>query len=123
MANLGSIPSHKARSTWAQNLLAAAGIDASSTDGFDDTVSLRAGWKESSAALAVVCGSDKDYETMLEPAVAALKDAGCMVILVAGRPTVDEAALREAGVSGFVFVGADVLHIMNEVLDSVGVQR
>jgi methylmalonyl-CoA mutase len=55
--------------------------------------------------------------------VAALKRAGCPVVLVAGRPGERAAALREAGVSDFVFVGADVLRIMTDVLDSVGVDR
>jgi methylmalonyl-CoA mutase len=123
LANLGSIPSHKARSTWAQNLLAAAGIEVLSTEGFDDMDALAAAWKESSALLAVVCGSDKDYEAMLEPAVKGLKRAGCPVVLVAGRPGEREQLLREAGVSDFAFVGADVLRIMTDVLDSVGVQR
>ena len=122
-ANLGAVPSHKARSTWTQNLLAAAGIDAATNDGFGDTEALAAAWKDSSAALAIICGSDEDYEALLEPAIAALKQAGCPVVLVAGRPGEREAALREAGVSDFVFVGADVLAVMTRVLDSVGVQR
>jgi methylmalonyl-CoA mutase len=60
---------------------------------------------------------------MLDPAVKALKEAGCLVLLVAGRPGERERPLRDAGVSEFLFVGADVLRIMGEVLDSVGVQR
>jgi methylmalonyl-CoA mutase len=123
LANLGSIPSHKARSTWAQNLLGAAGIGAGTNDGFDKASAIGAAWKESSASLAVVCGSDADYETMLEPAVAALKASGCPLVLVAGRPGGDAPTLREAGVSDFVFVGADVLRVMTDVLDSVGVER
>jgi methylmalonyl-CoA mutase len=123
MANLGSIPAHKARSTWAQNLLAGAGIEAHGNPGFDDPATLAGAFKESRATMAVVCGSDADYESMLEPAVVALKRAGCSVLLVAGRPKVDEAALRDSGVSDFVFVGADVLSIMSDVLDSLGVQR
>jgi methylmalonyl-CoA mutase len=122
-ANLGSIPSHMPRSTWTQNLLAAVGIDAVTSDGFDDMDALTAAWKASSASLAVICGSDEDYETLLEPAVGALKTAGCPVLLVAGRPRERETALREAGVSDFVFVGADVLGVMSLVLDSIGVQR
>jgi methylmalonyl-CoA mutase len=84
---------------------------------------LAAAWKGSSALLAVICGSDKDYEASLDSAVAALKKAGCPVVLVAGRPGAREAALREAGVSDFVFVGADVLTVMTQVLDAVGVER
>ena len=123
LANLGAIPAHKARSTWAQNLLGAAGIASINNDGFQDAPALAAAWNEAEASLAVVCGSDQDYETMLEPAVTALKGAGCPVVLVAGRPGERAAALRDAGVSDFVFVGADVLRVMNEVLDSVGVDR
>jgi len=121
-ANLGSTPSRKARSTWTQNLFAAVGVDAAMNDGFSDMEALATGWKESSASFAVICGSDKDYEALLEPAVSALKMAGCPVVLVAGRLGEREAALREAGVSDFLFVGADVLGVMTEVLDSVGVQ-
>jgi methylmalonyl-CoA mutase len=122
LANLGPIPSHKARSTWTRNLLAAAGVDAVTNDGFDDPEALAAAWKDSSASLAVVCGSDGDYEALLGPAVGALKKAGCPVVLVAGRLPEREAVLREAGVSDFVFAGADVLRVMSQVLDSMGVQ-
>jgi methylmalonyl-CoA mutase len=122
-ANLGSIPSHRARSVWAQNLVAAAGIDAVTTEGFDDMGALAAAWKDSSASLAVICGSDEDYEEMLAPAVDALKQAGCPLLLIAGRPGERETLLRERGVSDFVFVGADVLQVMSQVLDSIGVQR
>ena len=36
------------------------------------------------------------------------KAAGCKRVLLAGRPGALEAALREAGVDGFIFVGCDV---------------
>lgn len=123
LANLGPIPSHKARATWAQNLMAAAGIDAKGNAGFSETSSLASGWSDSGASFGVIAGSDTDYETMLEPAIAALKAAGCPLVLVAGRPGGREGRLREAGVSDFVYAGADVLSVMGRVLDSIGVQR
>ena len=122
-ANLGSVPSHNARSTWTQNLVAAVGVEAVTNDGFSDMESLAAAWKDASASFAVICGSDADYESWLEPAVTGLKKAGCPLVLVAGRPAEREAALREAGVSDFLFVGADVLGVMTQVLDSIEVQR
>jgi len=122
LANLGPTPSHKARSTWTQNLLAAAGIDAKGNAGFSEASSLASAWNESGASLAVIAGSDEDYETMLEPAIAELKTAGCPVVLVAGRPGDRESRLREAGASDFIFVGADVLSVMSRVLDSIGVK-
>lgn len=123
MANLGPIPAHKARATWAQNLLSAAGIATDGNHGFADAAALGKSYTDSKTPIAVICGSDADYETMLEPAVIALKQAGCPVVLVAGRPGDDAAKLREAGVSDFVYVGADVLGVMRSVLDSVGVER
>jgi methylmalonyl-CoA mutase len=120
LANLGPASAHTARSTWARNLLAAAGIDAATNDGFTDAEALAAAWGDSSAGLAVVCGSDDDYAKLLTPTVAALKAAGCPIVLVAGHPGEREAQLREAGVSDFVFVGADVLTVMAQVLDSLG---
>jgi len=122
LANLGSIPSHKSRATWAQNLLAAVGVDAVTNDGFDDRDALVDAWKSAATPLAVICGSDRDYEAMLEPTVAALRKVGCDLILVAGRPSERASALRELGVSDFIFVGADVLSVMTRVLDSMGVQ-
>jgi methylmalonyl-CoA mutase len=123
LANWGPPASHNARSTWARNLLAAAGIESLGNDGFGDIAALARAWKESSTPIAIICGSDRDYEAMLDEAVAALKAAGCPLLLVAGRPGEREALLREAGVSDFVFVGADVLDVMTRTLDSIGVPR
>ncbi len=123
LANLGPIPAHKARATWVQNLLAAAGVAAPENDGFASADEVAAGWEASSASVAVICGSDDQYDGLLGPTVSALKAAGCPVILVAGRPRDREAALREAGVSDFVFAGADVHDVMSRLLDSIGVER
>ncbi len=79
-------------------------------------------WKSSETGLAVICGSDADYKTKLEPAVQALKKAGCDLVLVAGRPGERESAIRELGASEFIFAGADVLSVMTRVLDAMGVQ-
>ncbi len=123
LANLGPIPAHKARSNWTRNLLAAAGVEALTNDGFDAANALEAAFADSGAGMAVVCGSDSDYEELLEPAVASLKAAGCPLVLVAGRPGDRESRLREAGVSDFIFVGADVLRVMRQVLEALGVKR
>jgi len=123
LANLGPIPAHKVRSNWTSNLLAAAGVEAITNDGFDDADAVGAAFGESSAGMAVVCGSDQDYERLLAPVVASLKVSGCPLLLVAGRPGEREPALREAGVSDFVFVGADVLQVMRRVLEALGVER
>ena len=78
---------------------------------------------QSGGYISVNTGGTPDGNAWLEQAVDALKKAGCPVVLVAGRPGDREAALRESGVSDFVFVGADVLTSMTRVLDAIEVQR
>ncbi len=46
----------------------------------------------------------------------ALKSAGCKRVLVAGRPGALEAALRDAGVDGFLFVGCDAVAMLSDLL-------
>lgn len=122
LATLGPLPTHKLRSNWAQNVLAAAGIEAVTNDGTNDAESLGVAFGDSSAGMAVICGSDAIYEQLLEPAVIALKSSGCPVLLVAGRPGERESNLTETGVSDFLFVGVDVLQVMRQVLDALEVE-
>jgi methylmalonyl-CoA mutase len=68
------------------------------------------------APVAVICGSDERYATEAAAAARALKAAGARRVLLAGRPGALEADLREAGVDGFIFVGADVVAILTELL-------
>ncbi len=121
MANLGPVASHKARSVWATNLLAAAGIASVTNDGFETAEALAEAFGASGGSLAVLCGSDEEYAALSKSSVEALKNAGCSVILIAGRPKKEEAALREAGVTDFLFQGADVLETMRHTLDGLGV--
>ena len=48
----------------------------------------------------------------------ALKAAGCRRVLLAGRPGALEAALREAGVDGFLYAGCDAVTFLSELLDA-----
>jgi methylmalonyl-CoA mutase len=122
LANLGPIPAHRARADYAHNLFAAAGIEPVTNDGFDGPQAAAKAFAESGAELAVICGSDATYPEAVPDLAARLKDAGASAVLLAGRPGEHEAAYREAGVDRFVHVGADVLHIMREMLREVGVR-
>ncbi|MEM7135351.1 MAG: methylmalonyl-CoA mutase family protein [Myxococcota bacterium] len=122
-ANLGALPDHKARSTWSQNLLAAGGIEAIADNSFQSAEEVAGAYLEATSDLAIVCGSDADYERLLAPTVTALAEAKCPIILVAGRPREQESELLDLGATAFVFVGADVLSVIRRVLDQIGVAR
>ena len=108
LANLGPLAEFTARATFAANLFAAGGIETIGNDGFPSRDAVIAAYRASSAALACLCSSDKIYETEAVEAAKALAAAGARHIVLAGRPK-DEAALRAAGVNGFIFAGCDAL--------------
>ncbi|KRE17362.1 methylmalonyl-CoA mutase [Bosea sp. Root483D1] len=120
LATLGPIAGFTARSGFARNLFEAGGIAAPSGDGFakagaTDLDGLVAAFRASGAKLACLCGSDEAYATEAVPAAKALTAAGATVWL-AGRPGEQEAALREAGVTNFVFAGCDAVAVLQEAL-------
>jgi methylmalonyl-CoA mutase len=115
LANLGPIAAFTARATFAKNFFEAGGIEALGNDGFADPEALAEGFKASGAKLAVLCSSDAVYAESAVAAAKALKGAGATVY-VAGRPGELEAALRDAGVADFIFVGSDLLAQLSAAL-------
>ncbi|MCV9938689.1 methylmalonyl-CoA mutase subunit beta [Boseaceae bacterium BT-24-1] len=120
LATLGPIAGFTARSGFARNLFEAGGIAAPSGDGFakagaTDLDALVAAFRASGAKLACLCGSDDAYATEAVPAATALMAAGATVWL-AGRPGEQEAALREVGVTNFVFAGGDAIAVLQDAL-------
>jgi methylmalonyl-CoA mutase len=120
LATLGSIAGFTARAGFARNLFEAGGIAAPSGDGFakagaTDLDALAAAFRSSGAKLACLCGSDESYAAEAVPAATALTAAGATVWL-AGRPGEQEAALREAGVTNFVFAGCDAVAVLQDAL-------
>ncbi len=120
LATLGPIAGFTARAGFARNLFEAGGIAAPSGDGFakagaTDLDALVTAFRASSAKLACLCGSDDSYAAEAVPAAKALTAAGATVWL-AGRPGEQEAALREAGVTNFVFAGGDAIAVLQDAL-------
>jgi methylmalonyl-CoA mutase len=108
LANLGPLAEFTARATFAANFFAAGGIEAIGNDGFASRDAMIAAYRASGTPLVCLCASDKIYGTEAAEAAKALAAAGARHIVLAGRPK-DEAALRTAGVQGFIFAGRDTL--------------
>ncbi|PSC02595.1 methylmalonyl-CoA mutase [Alsobacter soli] len=126
LANLGPISAFTARATFAKNLFEAGGIAAVANDGFagpdgaTDIAALTAAYRASGAMLACLCSSDEVYGREAAEAAKALAAAGARRVTLAGKPGELEAALKEAGVSGFVFAGMDVLAALREAQAALG---
>ncbi|HKP61313.1 MAG TPA: methylmalonyl-CoA mutase family protein [Polyangiales bacterium] len=121
LCNLGAIPEHKARAGFSTGFLNAGGIAALDNDGFPTPEAAAEAFASSGAKLAVICGSDAQYPEWVPKLAPLLAKAGALDILLAGRPGEQEAAYRAAGVTGFIFMGADVAAALGSLLDRLGV--
>ena len=107
---LGSASDHSSRTAWAQNLLAAGGIEARGAAGVDSPIAAAADFAASGLTAAVITGSDDMYRLRAASTAAALADAGAaLVVLVCDPDTPDDllAELRSAGVDEIWHDGID----------------
>jgi methylmalonyl-CoA mutase len=117
LATLGAVADFTARAMFAKNFFEAGGIEAViHADG-----DLVAGFKASGAKLACLCSSDALYAAQAPDAARALRDAGATLYL-AGRPGELEPALKEAGLSRFVYAGCDLIEVLSETLELASTQ-
>jgi methylmalonyl-CoA mutase len=111
------------RATWMTNLLATGGISALSDDGHENAEGIVAAFAASGARIACLCSSDAIYATTAEETVRALKDAGAVDIVLAGRPGELQAELTAAGIDRFAFAGMDVAAFLASLLAKIGGNR
>ncbi len=109
LANLGTAADFTARATFARSFFETGGIEAIDSEGCSDPAALAAAWKTSGAGLVCLCSQDMVYAQQAEAAAKALQTAGATHIYLAGRPGEQEAILRGAGVTDFIFAGGDAL--------------
>jgi len=114
LASLGTAADFTARAAFAKSFFETGGIEAVDTEGFVEPASLAAAFKASGAELACLCSSDEMYAEHAAAAAKALQAAGAKHIYLAGRPGEQETALRNAGVSDFIFAGGDALAMLEE---------
>jgi methylmalonyl-CoA mutase len=121
LANMGTPTDFIARSTYALNFFQAGGFDAANNDGFTEPKDATDAFARSGASVAVVCSTDKAYETVIAALAPKLKAAGARTVILAGNPGANEAAFRAAGVDRFIFIRCDVLGTLRELLREEGV--
>ncbi len=121
LASLGPVIEHTARSTWIRNYLAAGGIAALTSDGYATAEEAAQAFAASGASTACLASSDALYAEHAETTARALKAAGARLVLMAGRPGEQEAALTAAGVDQFLFQGADAVATLKGLQAKLGI--
>lgn len=108
LAQLGDEEASRARAEFCAGLFPAGGIEV--------VPGAITAFAASGCRSAVLAASDEIYVAQGPAAARELKHAGCGWLLLAGRPGDNEAEFRKAGVDGFVFMGADVVAVLAELL-------
>jgi methylmalonyl-CoA mutase len=122
LANIGPIAVHSARSAFAKTFFEIAGIAPQSSDPLDDDAAAGSAFAASGAIAAVICSSDKVYQSQAEAVAKALRRAGASPIYLAGNPGDDRDRYVAAGIDEFIYVGCDALDVLGRALDHLGVQ-
>lgn len=107
LLTLGPPAEHRARASFAAQFFAVFGIYTREVDTLPD------------APVVCLCGSDERYAAEAAATARALRERGCKRVILAGRPGPLEGALRESGVSDFIFLGCDAVATMNTILEGV----
>ncbi len=121
LANLGSIPEHKARAGFAQRFFAAGGVTSVSNDGFSDMNALAQAYAESGASGLVICGKDEAYVEQVESLMAAVTTHRPTFVALAGRPGEHENIWTNAGVTHYLYLGCDALSVLQSLHRALGV--
>lgn len=122
LACLGAEADFSGRATWSRAFFEAGGVAALGGGAHADDAALVAAVVHEGADAAVLCSSDAVYAERAVAAAAALRAAGVKQLFLAGRPGEREAAYRAAGVDAFVFVGIDVVAVLEAELARQGVR-
>ncbi|MFI3306199.1 MAG: methylmalonyl-CoA mutase family protein [Rikenellaceae bacterium] len=118
MLTCGNLGMARARSQFACNFFACAGIKVVDNTYFKSIEEGVAAAKEAAANIVVVCAADDDYAT-LAPQIKELL-AGSATLVVAGAPAC-AAELEAAGITNFVNVKSNVLETLKSYIKELGI--
>ena len=124
VAALGSASDHSARTAWAQNLLAAGGIEPRGGPGVDSPIAAAADFATSGLTAAVITGTDDMYRLRGAATASALAEAGASFVALAsdpGTPADLLATLQSAGVDEFLHDGIDAAAVLERLHQILGI--
>jgi methylmalonyl-CoA mutase len=119
LLTVGTVADSTARATFAKNFFEAGGIR---TKGVAVANSAEVAAAIEDDVVVCLCSSDRVYADQAVAVAQAAKAAGASRVLLAGAPGANEDAWRSAGVDEFIYVGVDVLTVLDRTLTHLGVR-
>ncbi len=123
LANLGSIPSHKAQADFAAEFFGVGGFDVIQNNGFASAKEAADAAVASNADIVIICGKDEAYQQLAIPLTMSIKkEAEQVTVLLAGNPSKeDKVSYKEAGIFEFVHADLNCYDFLSQLLLKKGV--
>ncbi|MGO4956570.1 methylmalonyl-CoA mutase small subunit [Luteococcus sp. Sow4_B9] len=124
LACLGARRDFGAREGFASNAFHVAGLATPECEG-GSVEEIVAAFKTTGSPVACLCSSAKVYAEQALPVAKALKEAGAKTVLLAGnlKELGDSAAEAEGVIDGTIGMGMDIVALLNQTLDTLGVSK
>ena len=114
---LGKLADHSARSIFSQNVLGLPGLNILRVRRLD-IESLISDYRLSQSPVVVVTGKDDHYEQYVPVLAARLQELEALVIL-ATNPREKRSEYEDSGIGGFVYMGCDVIAILENIMNRI----
>lgn len=108
LANIGTPAEFTPRATFAKNFFESGGIEAVFGTGKTNGGDFAKDYTATGASLAILCGTDAQYNELGLDIISHLKAAGCKRIYIAGKLN-EPAAYEKAGLGEMIYMGCDVI--------------
>ncbi len=125
LANLGPIPSHKARADFTAGFFEVGGFEIIRNNGFMTSAEASQAALDSKASVVVICGKDESYQEQATDIIKSIKQANeDITVMIAGKPTEeDEVNYRNAGVDEFVHLRSNCYEVLRKLQVEKGVVK
>jgi methylmalonyl-CoA mutase len=124
LANMGPIPQHKARADFCRGFLEVGAFEVIGNNGFETTEQAVDAAVNSGAPVIVICSTDKTYPDLVPPLAKGIKEGKPdAMVLVAGYPSEQIEAFKQAGVEDFIHIRANCYELLNKLQQHIGVAK
>ncbi len=125
LANLGPIPSHKARADFTAGFFEIGGFEVIRNNGYMTSSEAAQAAIDSKANVVVICGKDESYQEQATEIIKTIKQTNEEItVMIAGKPAEeDEANYRNAGVDDFVHIRSNCYEVLRKLQVEKGVVK
>lgn len=116
LANIGTVKEYKARAEFAKGFFEVGGFEIIYSNGFSSTDEAVESALNSKSSIVIICSTDDKYKEVVPEFAEKLKSKNKNIqIILAGYPKDKIEEYKKVGVDDFIFMGAEVMKILNSL--------